>query len=118
MYKNYLEFFYALVNFYNGTTDHGQESREFMILEPPVELLENAPFKQIEEACSEDDFKSPNRVATRQNEGPSSDEMIIDGSLNTLTIKDFLYISMIVVYFLVTKWFISKRISNSVSNFP
>lgn len=114
MYRNYKELFYALVNFYNGTIDYGQEIGVYKFLAPSVSLLDNVPFQKIAEACLEDDFKlySP---ATINQKGTRNNEITLDESFNTLTLKDFLYISLIFIYFVVTKRFISKKIRNSVS---
>lgn len=111
MYKNYLEFFNALVDFYGGNSIHDGQAINKFRLAPSAEGF----FQQaLEDRLEVENSQLDNSSATHY-DGRWKSTITSNGSLDTLTVRDFAYISLLFIYFLVAKRFVSKKIHHSVS---
>lgn len=113
MYKNYLEFFNALVDFYGGNSIRdGQAINKFRLSPSAEGFFQQALEDRLEVENSQLDNSSATHYDRRWN---STSTITSNCSLDTLTIRDFAYISLLFIYFLVAKRFVSKKIHHSVS---
>lgn len=116
MYKNYLEFFDALVDFYGENSIHDCQS--ISKYRPAPSILKEALFQQAVEDClgvENSQFDNSSSATHYDGSWNSTTTITNNGSLDTLTVRDFAYVSLLFIYFLVAKRFVSKRVQHSVS---